>query len=345
MDVKRLYLTFSQVFPERYKPGLQKKLLQAGIDEDVNVWAGRAVTTVVLLAFAAAIFPFTFMRYQPIGDIDFSAMPPERLIPYVALPLFLLTGLLIAFLYYMYLFYRVQNRADAIEKVLPDFLMIVVSNLHAGMSPFSAFVSAARPEFGALEEEVKKVSARSSSSQSLAVALTQLSQSFDSQIFQKTITFFEKAVRSGGQMAKILHASAEEIRHIQEMREDLVSQTKSYVVFLGFMMVMIAPFLFAVSGQFLTMFLKIKSQTAGGGPAGFDTPIFQGKIELTPGFVDHVGFGFLVLASMFISLFVGSIMKGKPLYGLKYFPLIAIGSVVMYVIAKGMVAGLLSSFG
>ncbi len=345
MVLIRIYLALSRLYPERMKQTLHRSLIHGGIEEEQDIWAGRAITTTLLFSLVAFIAPLVFLKSEPMLQAGLGAMTVQEAVLYISLPLFILSAALIAFLYYVYLFYRMQNRTDAIEKVLPDFLLIVVSNLHAGMSPYAAFVSAARPEFGPLEEEIKKVSALASSSQSLTFALMELSGRVNSVVFQKMILFFEKAVRSGGQMAKILHASAEEIRHIQEMREELLSQTRSYIIFLGFVIMIIAPLLLSISGQFIGMFLKIKAQTVGSGSASFDIPIFKGEVTVTPAFVDYLGFAFLVLASLLISFFMGSLMRGKLLYWIKYFPLIAAGSVVMFLISKSLVSGLLSAYG
>ena len=338
-------MTLSALFPEGAKPAVQKKLSHAGIEEDLEIWVGRAMTVTLLFSMVFFLAPLILFRYQPAIGQQIGIFSLGDMALKASLPLFIAMAVIIPFLYFIYLFYRIQARTDTIEKVLPDFLLIMVSNLHAGMFPFSAFVGAARPEFGPLEEEVKKVAARTSASQSLSFALTDLSGRFDSPIFRKTILFFEKAVRSGGQMAKILHASAEEIRHTQEMREELLSQTRSYIIFMAFMIVLVAPFLLSISGQFLGMFLKIKAQATQNSSGAFDIPLFKGEILITTGFVDSLSIAFLVLAGLFISFFIGTIMRGKMLYGVKYFPLIAIASVIMYFISNSIVSGLLASFG
>lgn len=324
---------------------LRKTLIHAGIEEDADIWLGRAITVIFLFSIVPLIAPFLISQYSYFFNIDFSRLESIEIVFYYSLPLFLLSIVFISFLYYIYIFYRVQDRTDAIEKILPDFLLIMVSNLHAGLSPFSAFVNAARPEFGPLEEEIRKVAVRISSSQSLALALTELSERVNSVIFQKTIIFFEKAVRSGGHMAKILIASAEEIRRTQEMRQELFSQVKGYLIFLGFITIFIAPFLLSMSSQFLVMFMKIKAQTSVAmDDTPVEVPIFHGELNISPVFVEYISIAFLILSSLLISFFIGSILRGKPLYGIKYFPLFVFTSTVMYFICKSVIAGMLFSF-
>lgn len=343
MVLKRIYLALSRLYPPHMRQPLQKILVYAGIDEDAELWTGRTITVVLLFSLSAFIAPLTFLRFHPLLDAGFLSL--TELLARYSIPFFLLAFALLAFLFYLYLFYRIQARTEAIEKVLPDFLLIVVSNLHAGMSPFAAFMGAARPEFGPLEEEIKKVAARTSASQSITVAFSDLSNRINSSVFQKTIIFFEKAVRSGGQMAKILHASADEIRHIEEMRQELISQTRSYIIFLAFIMIFVAPFLLAISNQFLVMFLKMRSQMGVSVPAAFNIQMFQGEIKISPLFVENISLAFLACASLLISMFMGSIMRGKPLYGMKYFPILFILAMVVHVFAKNFIGGLLSPFG
>ncbi len=345
MIFKRIYFTVSGICPQNISHTIQKKLIHAGIEEEVDVWLGRAVLTAFLFAFAALVTSMVFSPTLSKLIPQIATMSQLEFIISVSFPSFILIALLIVFLYYVYIFYRIQTRTDAVEKVLPDFLLILISNLHAGMSPFSAFVNAARPEFGPLEEEIRKVAIRSSSSQSLTVALNDLSDRIDSKIFQKTIVFFDKAIRSGGQMAKILHASADEIRHIQEMRTELFSQSMSYIIFLGFTITLITPYLISISGQFLEMFLKIKESTTTGASKTLNVSLFQGEMTITAGFVESIGYIFLFIVSLFISFFIGSLMRGKPLFGIKYFPWFAIASIGMFIISKAMISNLLASFG
>ncbi len=342
MVLKRIYFALGRLYPARMQPSLQRTLIHSGIDEEVELWVGRAITLTILISLLFSMLPVVFIRQLTFLNAGF--LPLNQLIIRFSVPVFVFTAAIMAILYYIYLFYRVQERTYAIEKVLPDFLLIVVSNLHAGMSPYAAFVGAARPEFGPLEEEIKKVAAKTSSSQSITIALAELSSRINSSIFHKMIIFFEKAVRSGGQIANILHSSADEIRKVQEMRAELVSQTRSYTIFLGFILVIIAPFLLAVSNNFLMMFLKIEEQTVGGA-SSFELPIFQGTVDITPAFVETTSIIFLSFASLLVSLFMGSIMRGKPLYGIKYFPVLAVLALAVYVFAKGLVGDLILSFG
>ncbi len=93
------------------------------------------------------------------------------------------------------------------------------------------------------------------------------------------------------------------------------------------------------------MFLKIKAQTTQNAGSQFDIPIFKGDITITTDFVEYVSLAFLAMAGLLISFFMGTIMRGKMLYGIKYFPVLAAASILMYFFSKSIVSGLLASFG
>lgn len=340
----RTELMFSKLCPAFFEAPLQKMLIYAGIEEEKEFWIGRVISRILLVGLLGLILPLLIFKYQTWYRIEGFPTQIDQILLYYSLPLAVFTVIFASVLYYVCLFYKIEDRKEEIEKVLPDFLLIVVSNLHAGLSPFEAFIKAARPDFGPLKDEIKKTSTGSAVSQSLTHTFIELSKRVDSPMFQKTVLFFEKAVRSGGQTAKILQSIAREIRHIQEMRAELIVQSRSYVIFLIFMILLIAPFLFSVSTQFLSMFLKIKTQIDGniGGP--FSVPMFKGEVGITVGFVEYTIMVFLFFVSLFISFFIGSILRGKPLYGIKYFPVLATASIAMYFISKTMISGVLVVF-
>jgi hypothetical protein len=214
------------------------------------------------------------------------------------------------------------------------------------MSPFSAFTNAARPEFGALYDEVKLSTGKASGTASLVDSLQEIQIYFDSAILKRTIGLFVKGIRSGGHLAKLLNASAEEIRRIQDLRAELNTATRSYTIFLGFIVILVMPFLLSVSTHFLTVFLTIQPENdIGNATLSASLPSFSGKVLITPDEMYLAAIGILVLTSLMMSCLIGIIGRGKILYGIKYFPIFAVGAVGAYLVAKIVVGSFLSGFG
>ncbi len=253
---------------------------------------------------------------------------------------------MVAIAYYLFLYFRIANRTAAVEKILPDFLLLVLSNLRAGMSPFSAFVHAARPEFGPLYAEVRRSAGRAGGGTSLPDVLNDVGSKFDSKVFKRTIALFAKGINSGGQLGKLLKSSADEIRHIQDLRAELITATRTYTIFLGFIIVIIMPFLLGVSTHFVTIFTHVQNE-AGTGTSDVivgNVPSLSGKISITADEMVLTSVAALLSTSLLVSGLMGIIGRGNAVYGVKYFPVLSIASILLFFLAKTVVASLLSGF-
>jgi Flp pilus assembly protein TadB len=312
-----------------------RKLKHAGIREDTRIWLGKRL----LFSFCIGFMLVTgyILIFDPMASITTES---------VAIGIFIVGFLAAVIPLYLKLYFIITDRTATLERLLPDFLLLTGSNLRAGMSPFSAFLHAARPEFGALYTEVSLAMAKAGGTSSLVDALEEISEYFDSGMLRRITLLFGKGLRSGGQLAKLLHSSAEEIRRIQDLREELATATKSYTIFLGFIVVIVMPFLLSVSTHFLTVFLSLQPPERGDELSQLGSiPSFSGKISMTPDQMLISSVITLLLTSLLISGLVGIIGKGKALYGIRYFPIFAAASIGFYFIAKVIVGSVLSGFG
>jgi len=250
--------------------------------------------------------------------------------------------LLFSILIYINLFFMIVNRTTRVERLLPDFLMLIVSNLHAGMTPFAAFVQAARPEFGPLYYEVKEAAARVGGKRSLDAALITLSDRFDSEVFRKTVNLFLKGIKAGGQLGKLLAANADEIRKIQDLRAELITTTKTYTVFLAFIVVIVMPFLLGVSSNFLSTFISIKSQVGIPQEGVRAVSIFTGNVGITPQQMQAIAISTLVITCLIASMFMGVVRNGKPLYGIKYYPFLIVAALLFFFITQSVIGNIIT---
>lgn len=330
INFSKLYNRISSLFPESLLLNIENKLRFGGIQENTNLWLGSRVLLVFL--FSAVSF-FIYLNFDPQGVFN-------------GFLIFLVLVIILSLLVYINLFFLIVNRNSKMEKVLPDFLMLMVSNLNAGVTPFTAFVQAARPEFGQLYYEVNAAAGRVGGRRTLNAALISLSESFESEIFRRTVELFLKGVRSGGQLAKLLAGNADEIRKIQELRAELVSATRSYTIFLAFIVVVIMPFLLGVSSNFLITFITIQSQV--GSPTEAPSTgtqavtFFSGKLGITPEDMNLIAILALTVTDLLTCFFIGIIDSGKPLYGLKYYPVILILSMVFFFFTQSLLSKIIS---
>lgn len=333
---------FSSHYRPRARGRVAQLLVYAGIETNPEVWLGSRLLIVLLFGIVGMLLPFSVFQF-----LDLSAYP---LLADTSLPLRMAVGLgigigialLAAILIYMHLYYLITERSHRVEAVLPDFLLMVAANLRSGMTPFAAFQSSARPEFGPLQNEIIYVSSRSLGSESFSDALRALTENIDSPVLRRMILFFENELRSGGKLAYLLETSAEEIRETEESRTQMLIATKTYAIFLGFILVIGLPMLLAISTQFLSIFSKFQSNlgsdTSTSGTSmlgGFSAP----KIRVDVRFIDQMALVIIAGTSLLTAILIGIIAEGKTLYGLKYFPVLAIVALIFFTIFKTVIGG------
>jgi len=332
-----MYRRSHAVLPPKLVAYFDRKMRLAGIgEEECAVVLGRAV----FVCFLAGALPL--MLYLAIYNPITTPVTVS-----IAAGLFF-GGILLSFiLHYLNLYFRIADRSAAVEKLLPDFLSLAVSNLRAGMSPYDAFVHAARPEFGPFHDAVMVSMSKMGGKGAIADALLEVSDGFDSSLLRRTVTLFAKGVRSGGHLVRLLNSSAEEVRRIQDLRTELIVSTRTYSIFLSFIVVAVMPFLLAVSTNFVMIFARLQLETSGvaaGMPAGAQIPSFTGKILITMDDMQNISFITLIVISLLASILIGVVDRGKVVYGAKSFPTLVILSMIAYFLAKALIGSFLSAF-
>jgi len=335
LSTHRAFRRVGAAVPSPLVTYFEKKLAFAGIREETRLWLGKRLLLSFLVGSILLLLYLDF--FNPMATLETES---------IAFGLFFGGFLFVGFLFYLQLYFKIAERSSVLEHILPDFLSLTTSNLRAGMSPYEAFTHAARPEFGAFYDEVVLAIARMGVKTSISDALMEVSDHFDSAVLYRTVTLFAKGVRSGGQLAKLLNSSADEVRHIQDLRAELASATRTYAIFLGFIVVVVMPFLLSVSTQFVTVFLKVQSENMGyaEGASFSNVPAFSGKLLVTLEQMNLLSLVTLVMTCLLVSCLIGVVSHGQAIYGVKYFPILAVASVVMFFLARMVISGFLAAF-
>jgi len=299
------------------------KLEYAGISEDFDLWLGKRMLAVMLIGFIGFLLPLTVGKYFYLLDFTGIFMPVL-----VAIGTGIGFAAVSGFFFYLHLYYVIEGRAALVESILPDFMLLVSSNISAGMTPFSAFRAGARKEFGPLSEEIKKAFSKSLGTRSFSAALKQVSTKIKSRALTETISFFTQAMKSGGKLTKLLETSAMDLKQTQEMKEELRSSTRMYVIFVVFVIVIATPLLLSVSVQFLTMITSIQEDAQA--PQGDDmssVSFLSTELKIKPDFMLNMAYVLLAGNALLAGLFIGVLGDGKAIMGLKYSPVILAASI------------------
>ncbi len=297
-------------------------LNKAGETSDVQYWLGANTLFSLLTWLAITILPWSLYGY-------FSSL-------YLLAGLGI--GLLILSTVHLILYLKVEDRIKRIEEVIPDMLQLIASNLRAGMTPYQALNVSARPEFGPLSEEMKIVVKRSQGTESFPELLLRMTENIRSDMLDRVVKMFSSAIHSGGKLAQLLEDIALDISQTKELKEELMTTTKTYTTFIMFTIIIGTPLLLAISIHFIELIANI--QTKAPAAVGFGMQFLSGGVMMTPEFLTTISLILLIVTSILTSMLIGVIKEGKELYGLRYSPVLIIGTLMTFFIARYIVGSI-----
>ncbi len=244
-----------------------------------------------------------------------------------------------------YLLMNADNRRKKLETNLPDFLLLVGSNIKSGMTLDQALWYSAKPEFGVLSSEVKECIKGAFSGETLEVSLDKLASRFDSRTFRRTIMLLKQASTTGGELTSILEKTADDVRNTVIMRKEIAASLTIYEMFVLIASAFGAPFLFAIGGKIVQIFEKIAPQISGAGDLSGASALGGSFTALSalkfsgPAISSQDFFYFaipMIFVTALISSFIVSIIRsGTKNQGMKYLPFILIVAYSVYTLIGG----------
>ncbi len=229
-----------------------------------------------------------------------------------------------------------DSRKKEIDDVLPDFLLLVAANIRSGLTIDRAILFSARPEFGSLSVEFKKVAFEIYGGASLETAFSKLTKRIKSGILERTISLIVEGIKSGGAVAKLLEEIAIDIRNTETLQKEIRASVMMYVMFIFMAAVIGAPALFAIS-TFL-----IQGTMAMWGDMDMSTgPEMEGTgaISIAAPSLDGTVFGYfaiavIIITTTFSGILISLIQSGNARQGLKYCPIFTSIALLVYFAAK-----------
>jgi len=307
----------------------------AGISEDHDFFLGKKM----ILAMLFGLIGFMLVLNVPAVGV----LVPESFLVISALLAGIVFFCLAVLSTYMFIYYLIDGRVKMVEAILPDFLLLVASNVRAGMTPFAAFRSSARKEFGALGEEIRIATSKSLGTESFNEALSRLSKRIASEPLKETVSFFAQSLKSGGKIAKLLETTAQDLRQTQALKKEFLASTRMYVMFVVFVVVIATPVLLSVSVQFLDMVSSIQEESQAGSVEDLSVGFLASELSFDVSFLQTVAYVLLAGNSLLASIFIGVIGQGKGKNGLKYFPVLLVVSYIIFFVARTVFSGMLSA--
>ncbi|MCA9478305.1 MAG: type II secretion system F family protein [Nanoarchaeota archaeon] len=231
---------------------------------------------------------------------------------------------------YFFLNLKIYKRTKIIESHLADFLIFVSTNLKGGLSLEQSLWAAIRPEFELLAQEMTIVSKRVMTGNDLTEALGEFVEKYNSQTLKSNMGIIIGEIESGGKLVKVIDKVIATLKKSKALQDEMAASTVTYIIFIGVVVVLISPALFALSFQLLNIVIgftqSIGASLSGSGgliPINFNVQVDQ---------ADFKRFSILAIAAISIcsSMIVSIIEKGDIKGGLKYIPGFTVTSLSLY---------------
>lgn len=335
---KRCYLTCSKMFPKRYKNYVDKLISYGGGKETCENWLGSAAIFGLAVFASILLIPWSLRglpkKFVPAaGEFLSPSKPNYILYILIGIGIFILIQLIV----YLTIYFRAEERTKRIENALPDTLQLIASNLRAGMTPFKALKLSARKEFGPLKEEIDRATSEALGTESFSKTLLRISSRVKSEMLDRALKLFTTAMKSGGHLAQLLEELGRDISETRSLKRELVTNTKTYTMFIMFTVIIGTPLLLAIAIHFVRIITEIQTRNITN--IGFGLSFLAGEITITTGFLTKVAIIMLIITALLASMLIGVIREGKSKYGFKYAPLTIIGSFVVFFVVRGLISG------
>ncbi len=258
-------------------------------------------------------------------------------------------GALFVGLVYTFLEYKIDQRKTKMEQMLPDYLQIASANLRSGIALDRAMLLAARPEFGFLSEDIKKMNMQIFSGENFNDALRGLALRYRSFQLTHAIRMIIESLTFGGAMADLLEQLSKDMRNQQMTQKEVSGQLFLYSIFIVFAGLVASPVLYGLTSQMIVVTDQVWKGILASNPGGLPTTglsfLKPSPPKITPQQYHTFSIIAIVIITGFSSLIMSAISSGKAIKGLKYLPVFIILGVVIYIGVKALIASIFAGIG
>ncbi len=232
-----------------------------------------------------------------------------------------------------------DSRANFTDEILPDVLSLLSSNIRSGLTPDKALMLTARPEFGPLEEEIKRAAKKTLSGEPIEDAIKILPEKINSRNLERTVMLLSEGMAKGGSLQNLLDGLANDIRESRLIKKEISAQVMVYAIFIFFAVGIGAPILLATSNHLIETMSMISSNiNIDNVVMPTQVPLKIQKLQINKEFLFRYSLVSLCITSIFGGMLIGLIREGSEKAGLKYAPILLIMSIGIFFLAKMLVA-------
>ncbi|MFH1073419.1 MAG: type II secretion system F family protein [Nanoarchaeota archaeon] len=315
---------------KKFRPLIRDYLMKAGYDEVPYRSFGALFFTG---AFITIPF-FLLLVYSNISTLAPIWIGILSFIFWVIIQLIItLTIIAVAYFYYNI---KIYKRTQELEDRLPDYLTLVSTNLKGGLSFEKSLWSAIKPEFGILAREITIVSKKVITGNDVSEAMVEFSKKYDSPLLKRSINLLIGELESGGKISEIIDKIIDNARKTRALKAEMAAATVSYMIFIGVIVIVISPGLFALSSKLLQIIIGFTSTLAGSNAGSSPMPLKFGEVSIKPEHFKIFSILAITVVSVFSSMIISIIEKGSIRGGVKYLPAFLLSSILIYLILSAL---------
>lgn len=317
----KIFDKIGSALPHFYVKSLEDLLYYTNIKSDARIFAGKIFIYSLLASMVAALIAF--------------AVKASVLTIAIAS---LLTFFAFNLLAFSILTMIANNRAKQFERNFPEALSLIAANLRAGMTVEKAILSAAKPEFGPLEDEMHAMGKDIVGGVPIGNALVNMGERVRSETVKQTMKLISEGIKSGGSLESLLSEIAEDLRSFDLLKEDVKANLAMYTMFIIFSACIAAPVIYGISSKFVDFSISLQRPIIGESaqlPVGLS--YISGAITVTPFQVNVFYFSVISLVAIFASLVYGIMAEGNMKLGIKRMPIFIGVGLGIFILARYLI--------
>ena len=320
-----IYRRVSAFLPKKFIDWLAKEIEFSGVSVEEKSFAGFLVLFSLAVSFSAAL------AVSSLTQIPFALI-------FIGALIFSMGGML------FWLTQIAESKGKFIEKILPDVLQLIASNIKAGLTTERSLFVSARPEFGPLTVELKTASKNIIAGERIERALLEIPKKIKSKVLERTLWLLAEGIKNGGQIADLLLELGNDLREENIVKAEIKSNISMYIILIFIAAAFGAPLLFGVS-SFIVGILEEQMGSVSidtealermqrGSPMGnmMGMPTASVGEEFVVGFVGVC----IMITAVFAGLTIGVITSGKEKEGIKYIPMVLLISFVLFYLVRAI---------
>jgi len=276
-----------------------------------------------------------FFLFMSVGLSFSTALILARLVKVNFLLLFIISLFFYNVLFYLGMILKADKKGREVEKILPEALQLMASNLRAGLTTDKALLLAARPEFGSFKDEINMVGKEITMGKSISEALYSMTQRIKSDKLKKTILLIISGMESGGELASLLDQTARNLNQQRFVEQRIRSNVMMYFVFIFTAIGIGAPVLFGLSTFLVEVLTTTLSQIEIPTTAVAQSmPLTFSKVSISVDFIVKFAILSMVTTAILGSLILGEIGKGSAKRGIRYIPILILIALTIYFLTR-----------